>query len=103
MTNPKNYKYLKPYTKDGVVYAIVVKPVHWIDRPNEVVEALPVGAITWFAKSYIKIDEKGDPIFHKGSVHPERNRYSANCDSSSFELLHTSKQKLKRRYRINTS
>ena len=52
MIDAKDYKYVKPTTNE-IVFAIVVKKPHWIDRPNQICKDLPVGAITWMHKSYI--------------------------------------------------
>jgi hypothetical protein len=94
----EKYKY-KPVPKGlDVVFAIVVKPPHWIDRTSQICEELPVGAITWFSISQVNFDKKGCPYFHGvKSVHPESNRYVQNFEPSCFELLiTTNRQKVKK-------
>jgi hypothetical protein len=97
MINPKDYKYRDAYAEDDIVYAIVVKPPHWMNRPDDICRRLPVGAITWFGKSYVQYDKQGIPFLpEESSVCPESNLYGMNFDPTCFELLHTSKQKVKR-------
>jgi hypothetical protein len=96
--NPKKYKYLKTPIDTKVVFAIVIKPAHWIGVADHICEYLPVGALTWFTETQINYDNKM-PCFAKkhSSVHPESNRYLMNFDPECFELLHTTKQKVKKR------
>lgn len=95
--NAKDYKYVKPTTNE-IVFAIVVKKPHWIDRPNQICKDLPVGAITWIHKSYIHTNREGNQYLReKKSVCPEANRYGMNFEPSCFELLPTFIQKVRRR------
>lgn len=99
MMDPKKYKYRQIPKDVDVVFAIVIKPAHWIGRANQICEDLPVGAITWFTESQVDYDNKM-PCFTKKnhlSVHPEFNRYLMNFDRECFELLHTTKQKVKKK------
>lgn len=94
--NAKDYKYVKP-TTDEIVFALVVKLPHWIDRPDDIYPDLPVGAITWIPKSRVSYDSNGFPFLKKGrAVLLESNRHFVNFEPSCFELLHITKQKIKR-------
>ena len=98
MMDPKKYKYRELSQGVDVVFAIVIKPAHWIGRTNQICEDLPVGAITWFTESHVHYDNKMPCFARKNSsVHPESNRYLMNFDQECFELLHTTKQKVKKR------
>jgi len=97
----QEYKYKIPDNGDiikGVIYLEVIKSPHWVHAPNQIINCIPIGAITWTTKSYIKeIDgiTKFDLSNNQGVI-LEKNRYMANFDPSCFEILHTSIQKIKK-------
>lgn len=96
--NPKKYKYRQIPKDANVVFAIVIKPAHWIGKAHNICKDLPVGAITWFTESQVDYDNKMPCFTRKhSSVHPESNLYRINFDPECFELLHTTKQKVKKR------
>lgn len=99
MQKNKPYKYREIEPGDDVVFLLVIKPLHWINSPGDTLygDSIPVGAVTWISKKSgailnLKNEKSLRPDY---SVHPENNKYCANFDPSCFELLVTSKQKIK--------
>lgn len=109
----KKYKYLTPPDDMEVVYLLVVSELRWNqelhydDEPGikYVKDSLPkslkdfipsVGDITWVNKVSITNKTTKELDLNVSSVHIERNRFGANIDPSCFEILHTSKQKIRK-------
>lgn len=100
-----NYKY-NPIPKDleDVVFLEVVKPLHWHNNMQHLVncDIIPVGAITWVslkAWHYDMIDNIPVLINNESmqyAITPENNRYYCNFDPSCFKILHTSKQRIRK-------
>jgi hypothetical protein len=91
--------------KDDVIFLEVIKPLRWVERPENTSyeDCMPVGAITWINRNKIKIvrDKNGlESIYHKENlhhtVHPENNRHCCNFSTSCFRILHTSIQKVRK-------
>lgn len=99
MQKNKPYKYREIEPGDDVVFLLVIKPLHWINVPEQTEhnDFIPVGALTWVSKksAAIRNSKNKDSLSPDYSVHLENNRYYANFDPSCFELLLTSKQKIK--------
>lgn len=99
MKDSKPYKYSDIAPDQDVIFLLVIKPLHWTNDPEDdkYGDSIPVGAITWISKStFAACESKGLKTLVPGiSVHPENNRYVSNFDPSCFEILITSKQKIR--------
>lgn len=111
----KKYKYLTPPDDMEVVYLLVVSELRWNDDhsngtdakadakyvkdtlPKILIDSIPtVGDITWVHKVSITNKTTKELDLNVSSVHIERNRFGANIHPSCFEILHTSKQKIRK-------
>jgi hypothetical protein len=99
MQKNKPYKYREIEPGEDVLFLLVIKPLHWNGVPDDTKcsHCIPVGAITWVYAHNVALDKDGNRYLYPGdSVHCENNRYVSNFDASCFELLITSKQKIRR-------
>lgn len=98
MESNKPYKYLDITPGEDVVFLLVIKPLRW-NTPHDKTydDRIPVGALTWVSKksACIRSSKNKNSLSPDCSVHLENNRYAANYDPSCFELLITSKQKIR--------
>ena len=109
----KKYKYSTPPDDIEVVYLLVVSELRWNQElhydnepsikyvkdtvPKSLKDFIPsVGDITWVNKISITNKTTKELDLNVSSVHIERNRFNANIDPSCFEILHTSKQKIRK-------
>lgn len=93
------YKYQKSHglvEKSDIVFLRVIKTPYWSNAPSQICEDLPVDALTWTDKCYLKYDENGLYTMSDTSIVIENNQFCINFDPSCFEVLHTSTQKLNR-------
>jgi len=90
------YKYQKPsrVRKSDMIFLKVIKTPYWISSPLHICEDLPVGALTWTDKTYLKENNGLYALYDDVSIVIENNQFCINFDPSCFEVLHTSTQKL---------
>ena len=98
MVNAYKYEQSNGSTKKSdIVFLRVIKTPYWIGVPLQICKDLPVGALTWTDKDYLKYDENGLYTIDPGcSLVIENNQFGINFEPSCFEVLHTSTQKLKK-------
>jgi len=83
--------------KSDIVFLRVIKTPYWVNAPSAICEDLPIGALTWTDKDYLKYDENGLYTIDPGcSIVIENNQFGINFEPSCFEVLHTSTQKIKK-------
>ena len=109
----KYYKYSTPPDDVEIVYLLVVSELRWNEKlhyddkpggeyvkntlPKSLIDKIPsVGDITWIRKTSITNRITKELDLNVSSVHIEGNRFGANIHPSCFEILHTSKQKIRK-------
>jgi hypothetical protein len=100
-----NYKYSTPPDDMDIVYLLVVSELVWNCEGDFVKDTVPlslkgkipnVGDITWVSRHNLYDRDTKEISLDVSSVHIERNRFGSNIDPSCFEILHTSKQKIRK-------
>ena len=94
------YKYQQPETKNERQFQIflrVIKEPHWYEQPTRMIKGLPVGALTWTSRTRFEVINGIHVITpDTKALIIENNQFRSNFDPSCFEIIHTSKQKIKR-------
>lgn len=98
MVNTYKYQQSNGTTKKSdIVFLRIIKTPYWVNAPSAICKDLPIGALTWTDKYYLKYDENGLYTIDPGhSIVIENNQFCINFDPSCFEVLHTSTQKIKK-------